>query len=106
MGGMALASTGKPYVACVTKLGVAPVNGDRTKVRLGWDVIVELRSALGPKPYVAVHSETAARNIQLRQRFEKELGVALFVTPETEGELMASLMVVAHEAGASSGVLF
>jgi DNA-binding NarL/FixJ family response regulator len=73
----------RPVAACVSKLG--------TEDCLGRDVIAALRHAQRRRPFVAIHSATAARNASLRAQLDRELGIDLFTSHGAEDELVDAL---------------
>lgn len=73
----------QPYAACVAKLG--------TTGNLGKDVIKSLRAIQGSRPFVAIHSATAARNERTRASLRSALGIDCFVEHGREQELLEEL---------------
>lgn len=71
------------YVACVAKLG--------SKGNTSYPIIDALRKSQGAKPFVAIHSATAAANPAIRDRLVKDLSVNLFVSQGQEDDLFDAL---------------
>merc|ERR1712224_787611 len=89
----------RSYVALVAKLG--------TKGNLGVDVVAALRAIQGERPFVIIHSATAAANQKMQANLKETCKCNPIVGPSQESALFEALHPLAVSANrAANGETF